>query len=149
MAAAITPDKNLIAHDFVTTFHGRMPQDQIDSAVEALLTTQSSYPISNGSIIGGIFYTRITCDIDVNGKNYAFVGNGGGIFTPGGGALLGDIYTNDPVRLVTSTVSFQVNATPVYVNVNFFDDSSNLLGNLQVGAVSTVVGTGGGSGSWS
>jgi Rhodococcus equi virulence-associated protein len=146
---AITADKNLIAHDFASTYHGRMPQDQIDDAVRTLLTTQASYPISNGSIIGGVFYTRITCDITVNGKNYAFVGNGGGLFTPGGGALLGDVYTDDAARLVASTVSFQVNATPVYVNVNFFDGSSNLLGNLQVGAVSTVVGTGGGSGSWS
>lgn len=145
----IKVDKNLIAHDFATAYHGRMVQSQIDSAVAAIMGTATAYPISNGSIIGGIFYVRYTCDIVVNGKTYAGVGNGGGLFTPGGGAVLGDVYTDDPVRLVTNTVSFQINATPVYVNINFFDGNSNLLGHLQSGAVSTVVGTGGGTASWS
>lgn len=144
----IIVDKNMIAHDFATLYHGKMAQKQIDDAVSSLLSAQTAYPISNGSIIGGIFYARYTCDIVVNGKNYAGIGNGGGLFTPGGGALLGSVYTSDPVRLVTTTVSFQINATPVYVNINFFDNHSNLLGNLQVGAVSTVVGTGGGTASW-
>ena len=145
----ITVDKNLIAHDFATAYHGKMSQNQIDSAVASILSAQSKYPISNGSIIGGIFYVRLTCDITVNGKNHAFIGNGGGLFTPGGGAVLGDVYTDDATRLVTSTVSFQINATPAYVNVNFFDGSSHLLGNLQAGAVSIVTGTGGGTGTWS
>ena len=144
----IIVDKNLIAHDFATLYHGKMAQNEIDNAVATLLSAQTAYPISNGSIIGAIFYARYTCDITVNGKNYAGIGNGGGLFTPGGGAVLGDIYTSDAMRLVTSTVRFQINATPVYVNVNFFDGNSNLLGNLQAGAVSTVVGTGGGSASW-
>src|SRR4051812_15289630 len=137
---AITADRNLIAHDFSTTYHGRMPQDQIDGAVEAILTAQSSYPISNGSIIGGIFYTRITCDITVDGKSYAFVGNGGGLFTAGGGALLGDVYTDDALRLVPTTVSFPIQATPGYVQLNFFYDSSKLLRQLQSWAVRIVGG---------
>lgn len=146
--APATLDRDQITRDFAATVAGKMPSADIDRAVATLLAAQARYPISNGSIIGGIFYTRITCDIVVNGKSYAFIGNGGGLFTPGGGALLGDIYTDDAARLVSSTVSFQVNATPVYVNVNFFDGNSHLLGNLQTGAVSVVTGTGGGKGSW-
>jgi len=33
--------------------------------------------------------------------------------------------------------------------VNFFDGSSNLLGNIQAGGLAVLLGTGGGSGSWS
>lgn len=142
-------DSAQIAQDFATTVKGIMPDALVENAVAAMEAADGKYPISNGSIIGGIFYVRISAAIEVNGRLYNFFGNGGGLFTPGGGAVMGDIYTSDPVRLVTSTVSFQVNATPVYVNVNFFDNSSNLLGHLQAGAVSTVVGTGGGTGSWS
>lgn len=146
---AATIDRNQIASDFAASVGDKMPSDVVDRAVAAMLATTSKYPISNGSIIGGLFYVRISCDISVNGKHHSFIGNGGGLFTVPGGALLGDIYTDDASRLVASTVSFQVNATPVYVNVNFFDGSSNLLGNLQSGAVSFVTGVGGGSGSWS
>lgn len=146
---AATIDRNQIASDFAALVGDKMPSNAVDAAVAAMLATSTKYSISNGSIVGGVFYVRITCDISVNGKNHAFVGNGGGLFSPGAGALLGDIYTDDVNRLVASTVSFQVNATPVYVNVNFFDDHSNLLGHLQTGAVSIVTGTGGGKGSWS
>lgn len=142
-------DKTQIAQDFAATVKGVMPAALVESTVAAMEAADGKYPISNGSIIGGLVYVRISSAIEVNGTLYNFFGNGGGLFTPGGGALMGDIYTDDPVRLVTTTVSFQVNATPVYVNVNFFDAHSNFLGHLQAGAVSTVVGTGGGSGSWS
>jgi len=145
----IIVDKNLIARNFATLYHRKMAQNQIDNAVATLLSAQTAYPFSNGSIIGAIFYAHYTCDIMVNGKNFAGIGSGGGLFTTGGGAVLGDVYTSDAMRLVTSTGRFQINATPVYVNVNFFDGNSNLSGNLQAGAVSTVVGTGGGSASWS
>ena len=60
----------------------------------------------------------------------------------------GDVYTSDLSKMLSETKTFQINATPVYVNVNFFDGSSNLLGNFQSGAVSVVVGTGGGTGTW-
>lgn len=141
-------DRSQAAQDFTSIVQGHMPDDHIANAVSAMQAADTAYPISNGSIIGGVFYVRVTAAITVNGRVYNFYGNGGGLFTPGGGALMGDIYTSDAVRLVTTTVSFQVNATPVYVNVNFFDNSSNLLGSLHTGAVSTVVGIGGGTGSW-
>ena len=52
-------------------------------------------------------------------------------------------------RLYRDTDSFEVNVTPVYTSVLFFDKSSRLLGHDQAGAVSTPTGgIGGGKGSW-
>jgi hypothetical protein len=99
---------------------------------------------ASGSIISGVFYNRI--QIDIGGAR--FVGNGGGLMTPGAGTLIGDIYTDDLPRLLRDTSSYEVNATPFYVNVNFFDSNSTFLGSLHTGAVSTVTGIGGGVGSW-
>ncbi|MFC6357365.1 VapA/VapB family virulence-associated protein [Luethyella okanaganae] len=106
-----------------------------------------SYPVS-GAVIGGLLYTRVQID-SKDGSGEKFVGNGGGVFTPGAGAFLGDLYTNDLARLYSDTTNFQVNATPVYTNINFFDSDANLLGSLHAGSVSTVVGVGGGTGNWS
>lgn len=110
-----------------------------NDSVEASATVSAG-----GSIISGIFYNRI--QIDIGGAR--FVGNGGGLMTPGAGTLMGDIYTDDLDRLLRDTASYEVNATPVYVNVNFFDSNSTFLGSLHSGAVSTVTGIGGGVGSW-
>ncbi len=109
-------------------------------------TASASYPAS-GYITSAVFYTHLQVDAK-DGSGKKFVGDGGGLFTPGAGALIGDIYTDDLARLYSSTVSFEVNATPVYTNINFFDANSNLLGSLHTGSVSTVAGVGGGTGSW-
>jgi hypothetical protein len=53
------------------------------------------------------------------------------------------------IALYNNTQSFQFNATPVYLNINFFDGNGNFLGSFQSGGISTVLGTGGGNGSWS
>lgn len=98
-----------------------------------------------GNVFSVIFYLQfnVTCE----GKT--FTGKGGGISSPGGGAMFGNIYTSDLSLLFEKTVSFQFNCTPVYSSLLFFDDSSKLLGHFQSGSVSTILGTGGGSGSWS
>ena len=98
-----------------------------------------------GTIISGIFYNHV----QVRADGHIFTGNGGGLMTPGAGGFWGDLYTNDLPKLLHDTVSYEVNATGVYTNINFFDSSSHLLGHLQAGAVSTVTGIGGGTGSWS
>jgi hypothetical protein len=75
-----------------------------------------------------------------------FTGNGGGISIP---PSPGDVYTDNIANLYANTVSFQFQATAVYLSILFFDGSSNLLGSFQGGAVSTVTATGGGKGHWS
>src|SRR5262245_33553709 len=139
----VSPD--VIAHDFVKSVHGKLDPDRISAAVQQILGANTRYPTSNGSVICAVFYMRFT--VDCQGK--AFVGNAGGIGSIGGGALLGDIYTNDINRLLNSTTAFQFTTTPVYASLVFFDGSSNALGTFQAGAVSVCLGTGGGSGSWS
>jgi hypothetical protein len=145
---ALIASPEILAHDFATSVHGALEQDQIDATVKALLASAAAtaYP-ATGSVASLLFYLKF--QVNVKGGGKTFDGNAGGISTPGGGALFGDVYTDDIKRLYAKTASFQFNATPVYLNINFFDGSSNFLGHLQSGGISTVLGTGGGSGSWS
>src|SRR5215470_2892118 len=141
----MTVGQDVVAHDFVKSIQGKLDPDKISAIIQQVLTANTRYPTSNGSVICAFFYMRFT--VDCQGK--AFIGNAGGIGTVGGGALLGDIYTDDINRLFSSTTAFQFNMTPVYTSLIFFDGHSNALGTFQAGAVSTCAGTGGGSGSWS
>ncbi|AEH01115.1 VapA/VapB family virulence-associated protein [Lacinutrix sp. 5H-3-7-4] len=134
----------IIAHDFITKNTGVLDQNKIDNAVKTITAKTQSYP-AKGSVASFIFYLKFQVNI-TGGKS--FNGNAGGASTPGGGALIGDVYTSDINRLYSDTVSFQFTATPVYTSIIFFDKSSNALGTFQCGAVSTVAGVGGGSGKW-
>ncbi|WAC01286.1 VapA/VapB family virulence-associated protein [Lacinutrix neustonica] len=145
METTLEQTSTLIAHDFVTKNTGVLDQEKIDAAVKTITAETQSYP-ANGSVASFIFYLKFQVNI-TGGKS--FNGNAGGASTPGGGALIGDVYTSDINRLYKDTKSFQFNATPVYTSIIFFDGSSNVLGTFQAGAVSTVAGIGGGSGSWS
>lgn len=137
--------KEIIAHDFHVAMNGKLDNELIHAAKNQILSTTASYP-AKGSSVSMIFYLQFQVNID-NGKS--FNGKAGGISTPGGGALFGDVYTDDINRLYSSTVSFQFTSTPVYLSLIFFDNHSNVLGTFQSGSVSTVTGVGGGSGSWS
>ena len=145
-----TIDKQQFADDFAASVKESMPQDQIDAAVKTMMAETQGYS-ANGSITGFIFYFRITVQVtDTSVPDKQFTGNAGGIGSAGGGALIGGtVYTSDINGLYANTVSFQYNATPVAVNVNFFDKNSNLLGYFFCAAVSTIASVGGGSGSWS
>lgn len=140
-----TIDKKLIAHDFRVAMHEKLEPEQIDDVADALMASEKAYP-ATGSVASLIFYLRFQVNI-TDGKS--FDGNAGGISSAGGGALFGDVYTKDLERLYRDTVSFEFQGTPVYLSILFFDGDSNLLGHFQSGAVSTVTGTGGGTGSWS
>lgn len=98
---------------------------------------------ATGNVASAIFYLRFY----VKSAGHVFQGNAGGISSPGGGALYGDLYINDPA-IFEKTVSFEFNAAEAYCSLLFFDGSSNLLGHAEFGGVSTVAGIGGGSGSW-
>lgn len=136
--------REIIAHDFNAAMHGKLEPEKLNAALGALTATTNRYP-ANGSVASFIFYLQFQCTIK-GGKT--FDGKAGGVSSPGGGALIGDVYTDDLDRLYRDTVSFQFNATPVYTSLLFFDGNSRLLGHFQAGAVSTVAGVGGGSGRW-
>ncbi len=92
-----------------------------------------------------VFYNRV----EVSGHGGCrFTGNGGGFFLSGAGHLVGTLKTLD-ARLLTTTKSYYVVATPVYVYVAFFDSNSNQLGEVHTGGIGSVSGVGGGTGSWS
>lgn len=139
-------DRQAVADGFVRHAEGKLEQDKVDAAVVALKAADTSYP-ANGSVASFMFYLQFQVSIKDGGKR--FDGKAGGITTPGGGALFGDVYTDDLNRLYAATKSFEFQATSVYTSLLFFDGNSNLLGHFQSGSVSTVNGVGGGSGSWS
>lgn len=139
-----------VAADFGAMFAGALPDHVIDQAVShiaaaPLAATTASYS-AKGSIASVIVWMKCQCTIS-GGKT--FDGSSWGITFPGGGALMGDVYTDDLQALYANTQSFALVATPVYTSFVFFDGNSNTLGSFQAGSVSTVAGTGGGGGSWS
>jgi len=141
-------DRQKIATDFRERMEGRLDEEKIDAAANAITSATGVYP-AHGSLASFVFYVKVQVVID-NGKT--FDGNVGGAFTPGGGALFGDVYTDDINGLYSKTVSCELHSVglPIaYTGVLFFDGSSNLLGHFQSGAVTTVLGIGGGTGSWS
>lgn len=144
-STAATVDRATIAHEFAAHLDGKLEPEKIEAAVQALQATTTSYP-ANGSVASFIFYLQFQVNV-TGGKS--FDGKAGGVSTPGGGALIGDVYTDDIDRLYSDTVSFEFQGTSVYTSLLFFDSSSNLLGHFQAGSVSTVNGIGGGSGHWS
>lgn len=139
-----------VAADFASHFDGTLPDHVVANAVAhlqsaPLAATTTAYP-ANGSIASIVIWMKCQCTI-TGGKT--FDGSSWGIAFPGGGALIGDVYTDDLAALYANTQSFALAATPVYTSFVFFDGNHNSLGSFQAGSVSTVAGTGGGSGSWS
>ena len=142
---ASSVNKEVIAQEFAARAKGKLAQNQIDSIVKSLSADTGVYP-ATGSVASFIFYLKF--QVNITGGE-TFNGNAGGLTTPGGGALFGDVYTDNLANLYANTVSFEFQGNPVYLSILFFDSSSNLLGHFQAGAVSTVSGLGGGSGHWS
>jgi hypothetical protein len=136
-----------IGQDLKSLLEGKLEPQKLEAAAKTLGAMTQAYP-ANGSIASFIFYLQIQVTVTSPGGK-TFNGKAGGISTPGGGALFGDVYTDDINALYANTHSFAFTSTPAYFAVYFFDSSSNGLGTFQAGAVSTVAGTGGGTGNWS
>ncbi|RBP51276.1 VapA/VapB family virulence-associated protein [Arenicella xantha] len=144
-----------LASDFKQHFTGKLSDEVVESTAKSLanvtepvLKASSAYG-ANGSLASLIFYVKAQCNVN-GGKT--FDGSAWGVSFPGGGALFGDVYLADASSLndlYARTTSFTFTATPVYTAMYFFDSNNTLLGHFQAGSVSTVSGTGGGSGSWS
>lgn len=145
--AAPEVDLEVAAKNFAAEMADKLEPEQLDAAVEALRSTTTGYA-ANGSVVSAIFYLKFQVRITSSGGK-TFNGDGGGISTPGAGALMGTVFTDDLDRLYRDTRSFSFQGTPVYLGIEFFDGSSRLIGHYQGGAVSIVSGVGGGSGRWS
>lgn len=146
-------DPDLAAREFANSMAGLLEQDQIKAITADIMGTAAAdqYP-AKCTIISAIFYLRFTIEVTTD-RGYGhvlktFTGNAGGVSSPGGGVMFGTVFTKDLNRLYAETVSFQFNASPVMLNVNFFSKGHALLGNFMSGGVSTVGGTGGGTGRW-
>lgn len=149
-----TSNPNLVG-DFEQHFTGKLSDEAVKRAVQGIekitateLMAATAYS-ANGSLASLVFYVKAQCNIN-GGKS--FNGSAWGVSFPGGGALFGDVYlagASSLDDLYKRTTSFTFTATPVYTAFYFFDSSNTLLGHFQAGSVSTVTGTGGGSGSWS
>ncbi|PQV49757.1 VapA/VapB family virulence-associated protein [Paraburkholderia sp. BL21I4N1] len=141
------------ARIFAESMQSVLSSDEIANVSAELQAHQDAkqYP-TKATIISAIFYLRFnietTTDRHYNKVLKSFTGNAGGISSPGGGTMFGTIFTKDIEQLYAETKSFQFNASPVMLNVNFFGNGSKFLGNFMSGGVSTVGGTGGGSGRW-
>ena len=144
-----------LANDFKAGAKGTLSDDAVKRAASVLekvtpeqLQAATAYG-ANGSLASLVFYVKAQCNIN-GGKS--FNGSAWGVSFPGGGALFGDVYlagASSLSDLYARTTSFTFTATPVYTAFYFYDSKENLLGHFQAGSVSTVTGTGGGSGSWS
>jgi hypothetical protein len=136
-----------IADDFRAAWAEKLGESKTDQIIEQLLVGDTAYA-ADGAIVSGVFWVQVNVN-DWDGQAKSYVGEGGGVFTPGGGALIGAVYTDDLDGLLANASRFEVNAAAAYTSIVFFDDDSNCLGSYQSGSVSTVVGIGGGKGSWS
>jgi Rhodococcus equi virulence-associated protein len=140
----VTISKTQLATDFRKSMEGKVSEELI-KATENGLDNTTAYA-ANGSIASAVIYQWCNCAVS-NGKTFS--GKSWGISFPGGGALFGTVYTSNINNLYSQTTSFAFTGTAVYTAFYFYDDNHNLLGTFQAGSVSTVSGTGGGSGSWS
>lgn len=138
-------DLSAVAKDFKASMKDVMSEAQIDKTLSEMASFTNQYA-AQCQIASTIFYVFITPAVE-GGQN-GVDGHGGGLFTPGGGGSWGHLYTDDIERLYRDTISYQVNAAAAYLNVNFFDGHSNLLGHYHGGGVGTVVGIGGGTIRW-
>lgn len=136
-----------VARDFAKNYKNKLEDDKIEEITSQLQSDVTEVYPAHGAVVSMIFYFKVQVSID--DTDDVFNGSGGGVSTPGGGALIGDVYTDDLDILLANTVSFECNMTSVYTSVLFFDSDSNLLGNFEAGSISTTNGIMGGEGSWS
>ncbi len=138
---AKTCDSNLSENDHSSA----ETNGQLSFATEA--TAEQGYTYSvHGLVTSLAVYQHFSLTVEDDGKT--FTGDSGGISVPGVAVLKGTLFTEDLQRLYKDTVSFQYNAVGPYMNINFFDSHSTLLGHVQSGSIGTLTGIGGGTGGW-
>ena len=95
------------------------------------MSDSATHYYATGSVVSMVFYLQFQIQInDTNAgvyNHYFFNGKGGGLSTPGGGALIGDVYTDNLEALIKNTCSMEFNCALAYTSVVFFDKSIKLL----------------------
>lgn len=147
MKAASNVDRRLIAHDFQNATHGKVDEKIVQSAIAELLddTATNMYAASCG-VASLAFFVKFKLNCTHDDKT--FDGTSGAVASAGPGMMWGTIYTKDIDRLYQHTHAFEWQGTYVYMSILFFDHHHNLLGHFQSGGASTIIGMGGGTGSW-
>ncbi len=135
--------KAKIIADFEKKYRGKGDDDTLDYIITSIKECDLSYH-ANGSVISAFFYNRVT--VDCEGRH--FVGNGGGIGFLGGGALVGDIYTDNKEKLFNETAHYFITLVPEYACVIFCDKDWKSLGALHSLAISVTPADGVGDGKW-
>ncbi|EMB0478163.1 VapA/VapB family virulence-associated protein, partial [Escherichia coli] len=123
--------RSSIMDDVKAKYGEYLPKDQVSQILDKIASAENKYSAKT-TLASAIFYIKVDTQITGEGGKH-FSGNAGGLSSPGGGVLFGDLYTNDLEMLYKNTVSFQITMTPVFCSVLFFDSSSNLLGHFEGG----------------
>ena len=141
-----TTSPESLVENFSQSVAGVLPADKIDSAVQALkVFASSSAYVANANVFSAVVYVQLTVNV-IDGNN--FDGKSDGISSPGAGEFLGSLFTNDIDNVYLNTSKFHYSAGPTIFSLSFLDGQSNLLGYFQSGGLSSVIGTGSGSGHW-
>ncbi|MBE8597522.1 VapA/VapB family virulence-associated protein [Xenorhabdus sp. BG5] len=136
-----------IIEDFKRDAKGKLEPDIIGEAVKKIASPRNDKYFATGDVQSIVFFLLFSLETDIDKKSFS--GKAGGLTSAGFAWMEGYIYTDDLGKLYSDTVSFEFNATLAYFSLLFFDSHSHLLGHFQSAAISTIVGVGGGKGSWS
>lgn len=102
-----------------TALGAKLEDAKLEAAINAVSSTSGKYPAS-GSVASALVYNWVDITIKDGGKH--FHGTAGGFSSPGGGALIGDVCTDDLEALYAHTDSFMFAAGPGATAVIFFDE---------------------------
>lgn len=140
--------KETLAQDLRELMKNKLDKAQLDAAVESVFAPATRFA-ATGSIVSLVFYVKFQIQIKEPTLK-TFNGNAFGAAIPGGGALVGSVYTPNLTKLLRDTANFFWDAFAAYTAVYFFNSHGSLLGHAQFGAISTVgIGGGAGDGGWS
>lgn len=90
-----------------------LDKDKVSCITSKIAAAENKYPAKT-TLASAIFYIKVDTQITSEGGKH-FSGNAGGLSSPGGGVLFGDLYTDDLDDLYTNTVSFQITMTLYFV----------------------------------
>ena len=139
--------------DFIAAHGDNLSEAELAVATEFLSGHEERFGVK--VIVAGIAgYLKVTVNMNVTGRDWFFEGNAGATTLVAVGVYWGHCYTKDAARLTKDSRGFNINAITAfplpggYVNINFFDGSSNFLGHLHGGGLTNLDCIGGGTGSW-
>jgi hypothetical protein len=135
------------ADEYLKSLAAKHDPNHIGAKISSLKAEATNKYPATGSFVSAVLYYHFW--VGLKNQNHHFEGNAGGFGVPGGGAMVGDVYTDNLDRLVKETKNFQFGTTPLYFEITFFTGNSEYLGTFQAGGIGIALGTGAGNGSWS